>query len=58
MGPRTTRAFSEEVALQCRAGTAAMRGNMPDKATSSFREALTLNPMLWEAFEGLCSLGS
>ncbi|KIM65304.1 hypothetical protein SCLCIDRAFT_112905 [Scleroderma citrinum Foug A] len=57
MGPRTTRAFSEEVALQCRAGTAAMRGNMPDKATSSFREALTLNPMLWEAFEGLCSLG-
>lgn len=35
-----------------------MMGNMPDKATASFREVLALNQMLWEAFEGLCSLGS
>ncbi|KAI6036552.1 TPR-like protein [Pisolithus microcarpus] len=55
---RTTRAFSEEAALRCRAGVFAMKGNMPEKATSSFSQALSLAPMLWEAFEGLCSLGT
>lgn len=35
----------------------AMKGNLPEQATRSFRQALALNPMLWEAFEGLCSLG-
>ncbi|KAL4067664.1 TPR-like protein [Scleroderma citrinum] len=57
-GPRATRAFPEEAALRCRAGMTAMMGNMPDKASSSFRQALALNKMLWEAFEGLCSLGT
>lgn len=55
---RTTRAFSEEAALRCRAGTFAMKGNVPGKATSSFSQALSLDPMVWEAFEGLCSLGT
>ncbi|KAH7912129.1 hypothetical protein BJ138DRAFT_1179026 [Hygrophoropsis aurantiaca] len=58
MGPRTTRAFPEEAALRCRSGTMALKGNQPEKASQSFRQALTLNPMLWEAFEGLCSLGT
>ncbi|KAG6332033.1 hypothetical protein ID866_7053 [Astraeus odoratus] len=58
MGPRTTRAFPEEATLRCRAGITAMKGSMPDKATASFRQALALNVMLWEAFEGLCSLGT
>ncbi|KAI6109773.1 TPR-like protein [Pisolithus sp. B1] len=58
MSSRTTRAFSEEAAFRCRAGIFAMKGNMPEKATSSFSQALSLAPMLWEAFEGLCSLGT
>lgn len=58
MGPRTSRAFPEEAATRCRSGTMAMKGNLPEEATRSFRQALALNPMLWEAFEGLCSLGT
>lgn len=57
MGARTSRAFPEEAALRCRAGTMALKGNLPEKATASFRQALALNPFLWEAFEGLCALG-
>ncbi|KAG1756463.1 uncharacterized protein EDB91DRAFT_1092788 [Suillus paluster] len=58
MGPRTSRAFPEEAATRCRSGTMAMKGSLPEQATCSFRQALALNPMLWEAFEGLCSLGT
>ncbi|KAH0830598.1 hypothetical protein J3R83DRAFT_2053 [Lanmaoa asiatica] len=58
MGPRTSRAFPEEAALRCRAGTMALKGNLLEKATTSFRQALALNPLLWEAFEGLCALGT
>jgi anaphase-promoting complex subunit 3 len=57
MGSRTARVFPEEAALRCRAGTMAMKGNLPEKAAASFRQALALNPLLWEAFEGLCLLG-
>lgn len=35
-----------------------MKGNMPQQAIESFRRALALNPLLWEAFEGLCALGA
>ncbi|KII88979.1 hypothetical protein PLICRDRAFT_108812 [Plicaturopsis crispa FD-325 SS-3] len=58
MGSRTACAFPEEAAMRCRSGTMALKGNYPDKAAVSFRQALNLNPMLWEAFEGLCALGS
>ncbi|OAX35569.1 TPR-like protein [Rhizopogon vinicolor AM-OR11-026] len=58
INPRTSRAFTEEAATRCRSGTVAMKGNLPEHATHSFRQALTLSPMLWEAFEGLCSLGT
>lgn len=34
-----------------------MRGNLPDQARGSLLRALSLNPMIWEAFEGLCRLG-
>lgn len=57
-GTRTSRAFPEEAATRCRSGTMAMKGNLPEQATRSFRQALALDPMLWEAFEGLCSLGT
>lgn len=35
----------------------ALKGNLPEKASLSFRQALALNPYVWEAFEGLCALG-
>ncbi|KAF8911163.1 hypothetical protein CPB84DRAFT_1812616 [Gymnopilus junonius] len=50
--------FPEEAALRCRAGTTAMKANLRDKAARSFQDALTLNPYLWEALEGLCALGA
>lgn len=57
LGQRTTRAFPEEAALHCQSGLNAMKGKLPDHARRSFRLALALNPMLWDAFLGLCSLG-
>ena len=50
--------FPEEAALRCRAGNMALKGNLPDKASRSYREALLSNPYLWEAFEGLCASGT
>jgi hypothetical protein len=35
----------------------ALKGSLPEKASLSFRQALVLNPLMWEAFEGLCALG-
>ena len=54
---RISRPFPEEASLRCRSGTTALKGNLPEKASSSFQDALALNPYLWEAFEGLCALG-
>lgn len=54
---RTARNFPEEAILHCRSGLTALRGNLPDQARGSLLRALSLNPMIWEAFEGLCSLG-
>ena len=36
----------------------ALKGNQHDRAATYFRESLQLNPMIWEAFEGLCALGT
>lgn len=55
---RISHPFPEEAALRCRSGTTALKGNMPEKASRSFQDALTLNPYVWEAFEGLCALGA
>lgn len=55
--PRPARQFPDDSALHCRAGTMALKGNLQDKAAASFQQALSLNPYIWEAFEGLCSLG-
>ncbi|KAF9566247.1 TPR-like protein [Agrocybe pediades] len=55
---RVSRPFPEEAALRCRSGTSALKGNLPEKASRSFQDALALNPYLWEAFEGLCALGT
>ena len=54
---RAARTFPEEAILHCRSGLTALKGNLPELARSSLLRALGLNPMIWEAFEGLCSLG-
>ncbi|THH14710.1 hypothetical protein EW146_g5656 [Bondarzewia mesenterica] len=58
IGHTTTRIFPKEAVLHCQSGLNALKGNLPDLARRSFRRALMLDPMLWEAFLGLCSLGS
>lgn len=50
--------FPERAVLHCRIGKAAMTANLHEKAALNFRKALELNPMLWEAFEGLCAVGT
>ncbi|KAI0303421.1 hypothetical protein B0F90DRAFT_1370535 [Multifurca ochricompacta] len=55
---RTVRTFPEEAVLHSRSGLTALKGNLPDQARSSLLRTLALNPMIWEAFEGLCCLGS
>ncbi|KAH7107399.1 hypothetical protein BKA62DRAFT_683235 [Auriculariales sp. MPI-PUGE-AT-0066] len=50
--------FSEEAILHLKAGEASLKGLLKEQALDSFRRALKLNPLLWEAFEGLCTLGS
>ncbi|KAH9951396.1 protein prenylyltransferase [Amylocystis lapponica] len=57
MNSRTAIVFPEAAVLHCRSGVVAQKGNLWDHAAVSFRQALALNPMLWEAFEGLCALG-
>jgi anaphase-promoting complex subunit 3 len=54
---RGARTFPEEAVLHCRSGLTALKGNLPEQARSSLLRALALNPMIWEGFEGLCSLG-
>jgi anaphase-promoting complex subunit 3 len=56
--PRPPCAFNEEAVLHCRAGVAALHGKLYEQANTNFRKALALNPMLWEAFEGLCAIGA
>ncbi|KAF8638861.1 hypothetical protein AX17_001917 [Amanita inopinata Kibby_2008] len=55
---RSAKFFPDEAALRCRSGTMALKGNLPEQAKLNFRQALALNPYLWEAFEGLCAAGS
>ncbi|KAG9001739.1 anaphase-promoting complex subunit cdc27 [Tulasnella sp. JGI-2019a] len=52
--PRTT---PDEAALVCRAGILAMKANANDIAAKHFLDALSKNPFLWEAVQGLCRLG-
>jgi hypothetical protein len=54
---RMARTFPEEAVLHCRSVLTALSGNLPDQASGSLLRALALNPMIWEAFEGLCTLG-
>ncbi|KAF8590524.1 TPR-like protein [Ramaria rubella] len=55
---RESHVVPDEAVLQCRAGSLALKANLSGKAAASFMRALSLNPLLWEAFEGLCSTGT
>lgn len=55
---REPRQFPSDAILHCRSGSLALRGNMPEQAIASYQKALSLDPFLWEAFEGLCALGT
>lgn len=57
MARRSAVGFPEQAVLHCRDGAMALNGKLYDSATTSFRRALSLNPMVWDAFEGLCTLG-
>ncbi|PFH52439.1 hypothetical protein AMATHDRAFT_57055 [Amanita thiersii Skay4041] len=57
LSTRSANPFPDEAALRCRSGSMALKGNLPEQATLNFRQALSLNPYLWEAFEGLCAAG-
>ena len=57
MSARTARAYPDEAIRHCQAGITALKGNLHENAARSFRRALELNPMVWEAFEGLCAIG-
>ncbi len=58
MGQRTASAFPDAATLCCQAGNSALKGNLHESAAMSYRQALALNPMIWEAFEGLCAIGA
>ncbi|KAI0781142.1 protein prenylyltransferase [Trametes elegans] len=57
MGFRGASSFPSEAIMCCQAGNSALLGNLHESAAMSFRQALALDPMLWEAFEGLCAIG-
>lgn len=55
---RTARQSPDLAAIHCLSGAMALRGNRQTIAAQSFHQALTMNPLIWEAFEGLCALGN
>lgn len=55
---RESNTVPDEAVLQCRLGSLAIKTNLVDKAAAGFTRALSLNPLLWEAFEGLCAAGA
>ncbi|KAF9792339.1 hypothetical protein BJ322DRAFT_1206970 [Thelephora terrestris] len=58
MSKRTASVFPSEAARKCLSGHFARKGHLFEEATASYRQALALCPFLWEAFEGLCALGT
>ncbi|KAF8320406.1 TPR-like protein [Clavulina sp. PMI_390] len=55
---RDPRQFPDLAVMACRAGIAAMKGNMTREAIAHFNRSLAINPFIWEAVEGLSRLGS
>ena len=59
--PCTTRVAStvpDPASLHCHSGILAAKACRTDDATTSFTRALQLDPLLWEAWTGLCALGT
>lgn len=55
---RIARQSPDPAAILCRSGSMALKGNLQSDAAHSFRQSLSTNPLIWEAFEGLCALGN
>ncbi|KAG8970835.1 anaphase-promoting complex subunit cdc27 [Tulasnella sp. 419] len=51
------RAYPDEAVLFCQAGSMALKANNEAEAKEQFLKALSINPFLWEALEGLCYMG-
>ena len=43
--------------MYCKAGLLAAKASLKQEAIDYFSSALTLEPLLWEAWLGLCNLG-
>jgi len=56
--PPTPTLSEQQSSTQCLLASLATKGNEPHKAVEHYLEALKLDPFNWEAFEGLCSIGS
>lgn len=59
--PRTTRVAStvqDAASLHCHSGILAAKACLTSEAIASFTRALQLEPLLWEAWTGLCALGA
>ncbi|EJU05497.1 TPR-like protein [Dacryopinax primogenitus] len=52
-GLREVRLTRDEAAVQCTMGNLAAKGNQPEVAKQHYLRALSLNPWIWEAYEGL-----
>ncbi|KZT52482.1 TPR-like protein [Calocera cornea HHB12733] len=52
-GLREVRLARDEASVQCSMGNLAAKGNQPEVARQHYLRALTLNPLIWEAYEGL-----
>lgn len=58
--PRTTRVAStvpDPASFHCHSGILASKACLTSEAIASFTRALQLEPLLWEAWTGLCALG-
>lgn len=59
--PRTTRVAStvqDAASLHCHSAILAAKACLTSEAVASFTRALQLEPLLWEAWTGLCALGA
>src|SRR5258706_168053 len=59
--PRTTRVAStvqDAASLHCHSAILAAKACLTSEAIASFTRALQLQPLLWEAWTGLCALGA
>ncbi|KAL1920559.1 uncharacterized protein VTP21DRAFT_936 [Calcarisporiella thermophila] len=55
---RTRCKIPDEASVYCLLGMLCQKSNRTQQAIRYFRSALSLNPMLWQAYDALCQLGA